>query len=166
MKKDICWGYLGGIIDGEGAVTSPRLRPSGAIIITNTDRELLQTIKIFLNKNQIKASIYQRKTKQKSYHKYGYILRIHGWKNIKIIFKNCPILSEEKRLRLKSIIQYGENKEALKQKRINNFIELKRKHPEYSLRKIAKVLNENLSHILYRWKVKEILQNIENCTQN
>jgi len=44
MNNKISWGYLGGIIDGEGYVASPYIRPSGSLIIVNTDKKLLEQI--------------------------------------------------------------------------------------------------------------------------
>ena len=75
-----------------------------------------------------------------------------------MIVDSCPILIEEKYNRLKFIVRRGEKKEKLKNDRINAFIRLKKKHPKYFLRKVARILNVNLSNILYRWGVKELLK--------
>jgi len=158
MNTEKFWGYIGGIIDGEGTVTSPYIRPSGSITIVNADKKLLEKILEFLIKNGVRSYVNKRKSKEKLYYKETFQLKINGWRNLKIIFNNCPILIEEKRNRLEFIIRRGETKEKLKQDRINDFIKIKIDHPEYSLRKIARILNENLSNILYRWGVKELLK--------
>lgn len=158
MKKGKFWGYIGGIIDGEGSISKLQFKPSGSMVISNTDKELLNRIKVFLSKNGVKSNIYKRKTKQKLHHSDAFDLQINSWRNLKIILNNCPIFIKEKRKRLELIIQRGETKEKKKNKRINNFIKLKVNHPEYSLRKVGRILNENLGLMLYRWGAGEVIK--------
>jgi len=158
MNTDKFWGYIGGIIDGEGSVTSPLIRPSGAIIITNTNQKMLKTIRDFLTKHKINTHLVQEKKKQKSHHSTCYRLQIYGWRNLRPVLENCPLLIKEKYNRLEFIVRRGELKEKLKQDRIKKFMALKKEYPEYSLRKISKILDENLSNMLYRWGVKELLE--------
>lgn len=160
------WGYIGGMLDGEGSVTHPKHRPSGAIVIANTDLGLLKPIQVFLQSKNIKSTIIFQCPNPK---KWGtmkiYLLQIYGWQSLYAIFKNCPILSNKKYTRLQKVIYRGIERFRQKQTRINKIIRTKKQHPYLPDQAICNLCNEHQGNMMYRWGVKKTFQSIEESTR-
>lgn len=155
-EKEKMWGYIGGIIDGEGHVYNPKYRPSGGLHIANTDLNILNKINNFLNHEGVNTSLTKNKKYSKK-HKQCYKLQISGYKNLEKILKNCILSVDEKVERLEVIVNTGYRKEKEKRERINRFMKMKIGNPNLSYQKIGKILHENPSNILYRWGGKKFI---------
>ncbi len=134
------WDYIAGFIDGEGSiiVKPPRVR----IYISNTNREILEKIKVFLEG----GSVFEAKRTIKGNWKKQYGWTICSHQDVLRILKNLRNKLIIKRKVCEEAISYIENKRW--QKYYLSKEELKKWKHLSSSRKIAKKLGVSQSSVL------------------
>lgn len=149
MNK-ISWDYVAAFIDADGYVSNVSKDKKSLIVISNTQKEILDLINNFLVKQGLSPKIYKRQKKNPK-HLPIYHLYIGTYNDIYRMYLNCHILHPKKQKRLKDIMEYHRYKKP-KYQRMINFVKLKKEHPDYTFKKCGEILNEHPSQ-LYRWSL-------------
>ena len=91
--------YVAGFFDADGHIPKDKLR----VILTNTNRDLLEYISIFLEAKNIKHNLRERKFREEN-HSTAYDIFIDGWKNVIKFYKEIPFIHPKKKERLEYLL--------------------------------------------------------------
>lgn len=169
LEGQISWQYLAGFYDGEGTVGFRVLKEKRAsrtngetegwqaapyIQIANTNPEVLETIKDFLNKQNIISQVIAKENINKEQQK-GYYLNIQSYEGIRKFFgKICPytIIKKEQINIVNKFLEIRDNLPILRKgTRIDN---LKRNYWTKKLFLEAMILRDKLKNTKFRRNTK------------
>lgn len=97
MVSDLDLGWLGGLFDGEGSISTQREgRNYPRVDIVNTDKALLEKAQAILDALEIDNSLRLRASTHSPKHSPVYQLTIGGSSGIKKFFAQVPVQSKAK----------------------------------------------------------------------